>query len=260
MTSSHFVTVRSSHQHHLCSQPYWRMPTVPDTKAPRRPCTVSVPTYTLRARVARCTISCTPVKSANATRESNSGQPAAIWARHHHGFCQRFSVHQREVYHPQHRRTTVEVRAFHPIGTPLHGDIGGMGFLRQHARLDGIPSSIVSDRDVVFTSTFRKKLFTLVGVTLQMSSTFHTQSNDQSKATNKIIMMYLRCLTGNWTRQWLRWLLWVEFCYNSTYHSSLRTSSLRVVYGVTHHSCLPTRPMRPSCQWWTVNFAFAMSF
>jgi hypothetical protein len=89
----------------------------------------------------------------------------------------------------------------------------------------------VSDRDVVFTSTFRKELFTLIGVTLQMSSTFHTQSDDQSKATNKIITMYLRCLTSNRTRQWLQWLLWAEFCYNSTYHSSLRTSSFRVVYG-----------------------------
>jgi hypothetical protein len=64
-----------------------------------------------------------------------------------------------------------------------------------------------------------------------MSSVFNPQSDGQSKATNKIITMYLRCLTGDRPRQWLRWLPWAEFCYNSAYHPSLRTSTFRVVYG-----------------------------
>jgi hypothetical protein len=43
--------------------------------------------------------------------------------------------------------------------------------------------------------------------------------------------MYLRCLTGDRPRQWLCWLPWPKFCYNSTYQSSLRTLPFRVVYG-----------------------------
>jgi hypothetical protein len=43
--------------------------------------------------------------------------------------------------------------------------------------------------------------------------------------------MYLRCLAGDCPRQWLKWLPWAEFCYNSVFQSSLWTSPFKVVYG-----------------------------
>ena len=43
--------------------------------------------------------------------------------------------------------------------------------------------------------------------------------------------MYLRCITGDRPRDWLDWLPWAEFCYNTAYHSSLRTTPFTVVYG-----------------------------
>jgi hypothetical protein len=73
-------------------------------------------------------------------------------------------------------------------------------------RLHEILSSIVSDRDLVFTSKFWHELFGLCDVELHMSSAFHPQSNGQSKAMNKVITMYLRCLAGDRPRQWLQWL------------------------------------------------------
>jgi hypothetical protein len=56
---------------------------------------------------------------------------------------------------------------------------------------------------------------------------------DLNQATNKIITMYLQCLTGDWPRNWLQWLPWVEveFRYNFWFQASLRTSSFQVVYG-----------------------------
>jgi hypothetical protein len=45
-----------------------------------------------------------------------------------------------------------------------------------------------------------------------------------------VIMMYLRCFLGDHPRQWVQWLPWAEFCYNSAYQSSLRTSSFCIVY------------------------------
>jgi hypothetical protein len=70
-------------------------------------------------------------------------------------------------------------------------------FFAEIVRLHGIPSSIVSDRDPVFTSSFWRELFRLAGVKLQFTLAFHPQSDGQSKSTNKIISMYLRCLTGD---------------------------------------------------------------
>jgi hypothetical protein len=97
--------------------------------------------------------------------------------------------------------------------------------------LNNIPSSIVNDRDPVFMGQFWKELFSLASAKLQMSSAFHLQSNGQSKATNKIITMHLRCLTGDRPKQWLHWLPWVEFSYNSSFQTSLKTSPFKVIYG-----------------------------
>jgi hypothetical protein len=43
--------------------------------------------------------------------------------------------------------------------------------------------------------------------------------------------MYLRCLAGDRPHSWLQWLPWVEYCYNSSYHSTLRTTPFNLVYG-----------------------------
>jgi hypothetical protein len=86
---------------------------------------------------------------------------------------------------------------------------------------------VVSDHDPVFTSNFWRKLFKLASVQLHLSSAFHPQS----EATNKTITMYLHCLAGDRPRQWLQWLPWAEFIYNTAYRSSLHTSPFRVIYG-----------------------------
>jgi hypothetical protein len=61
----------------------------------------------------------------------------------------------------------------------------------------GVPSSIVSDHDPIFTGHFWWELFSLAGIKLLMSSVFHPQSDGQSESANKIITMYLRCLANN---------------------------------------------------------------
>lgn len=70
-------------------------------------------------------------------------------------------------------------------------------FFADIVRLHGIPASIVSDRDPVFTSAFWKALFEASGTKLLMSSAFHPQTDNQTEAVNKAIGMYLRCLRGD---------------------------------------------------------------
>jgi hypothetical protein len=43
--------------------------------------------------------------------------------------------------------------------------------------------------------------------------------------------MYLQCLVDDRPRQWLQWLSWAEYCYNTSFQSSIRTSPFQVVYG-----------------------------
>jgi transposase InsO family protein len=104
-------------------------------------------------------------------------------------------------------------------------------FFMDIVRLHGFPESIVSDRDPVFTSNIWRELFKLAGVTLRLSTAFHPQTDGQSEAVNKSIAMYLRCITGDHPRAWLEWLPWAEYCYNTAFHSALRTTPFQVVYG-----------------------------
>ncbi|WVZ98121.1 hypothetical protein U9M48_043599 [Paspalum notatum var. saurae] len=120
---------------------------------------------------------------------------------------------------------------FIPLAHPYTATTVARAFFAEIVRLHGIPASIVSDCDPVFTSAFWRELFELSVTKLNMSSAFHPQSDGQSEATNKIITMYLRCLTGDRPRQWLQWLLWADFCYNSSFQASLGMSPFRVIYG-----------------------------
>lgn len=86
---------------------------------------------------------------------------------------------------------------FIPLGHPYSAESVAQAFYTEIVRLHGIPQSIVSDRDPVFTSLFWKELMRLAGIKLHMSSAFHPQSDGQTEAANKVIIMYLRCFTGD---------------------------------------------------------------
>jgi hypothetical protein len=83
----------------------------------------------------------------------------------------------------------------------------------------------------MFTSAFLKALFVAPSSKLLMSSAFHPQTDDQMEAVNKAIGMYLRCLTSDRPRQWVRWLPWAEYVYNTAFHTALQDTPFRVVYG-----------------------------
>ncbi|WVZ83528.1 hypothetical protein U9M48_030666 [Paspalum notatum var. saurae] len=66
---------------------------------------------------------------------------------------------------------------FIPLAHPYTATTVARAFFAEIVRLHGIPDSIVSDRDPVFTSAFWRELFRLSGVQLNMSSAYHPQSD-----------------------------------------------------------------------------------
>ena len=71
----------------------------------------------------------------------------------------------------------------------------------------------------------------LTGTKLHMTSAFHPQSDGQTEAANKIIVMYLPCLTGDRPRQRLRWLPWAEYIYKTAYQTATQETPFKLVYG-----------------------------
>ncbi|GJR28688.1 ty3-gypsy retrotransposon protein [Tanacetum coccineum] len=97
-------------------------------------------------------------------------------------------------------------------------------FLDSVYKLHGLPSTIMSDRDKVFLSLFWKSLFKMLKVQLCMSTSYHPQSDSQTKAANKCLETYLRCMTGEKPKEWMKWLPLAEYWYNTNFYNSIKTT------------------------------------
>ena len=84
-------------------------------------------------------------------------------------------------------------------------------FLNNVYRLHGLPSAIISDRDQIFTSNLCRELFRLADVTLQMSSSYHPQSDGQTERLNQTMETFLRCFVNACPAKWSSWIALVEF-------------------------------------------------
>jgi transposase InsO family protein len=73
---------------------------------------------------------------------------------------------------------------FIPLVHPYSAESVAQAFFADIVRLHGVPQSLVSDRDPVFTSTFWRELMRLMGTKLHMMTVFHPQSDGQSEAAN----------------------------------------------------------------------------
>jgi hypothetical protein len=98
-------------------------------------------------------------------------------------------------------------------------------------KLHGMPRSITSDRDTIFTSNFWKQLFQSLGTKLNYTTAYHPQTDGQSERVNQCLEMFLRCMVQEDPKQWRRWLPLAEFWYNATVHSSIGCSPFKALYG-----------------------------
>ena len=97
-------------------------------------------------------------------------------------------------------------------------------FFRKVIKLNGFPSTIVSDMDVKFVIYFWKTLWKLFGTTLKFSSTFHPQTDSQTKVVNCSLGDMLRYLVGVKQGVWDLILSTTEFSYNNSINRSTSKS------------------------------------
>ncbi|XP_020701222.1 uncharacterized protein LOC110113127 [Dendrobium catenatum] len=109
--------------------------------------------------------------------------------------------------------------------------------------LHGLPKTIVSDRDVKFTSYFWKTLWFKMGTKLQFSTAFHPQTDGQTEVVNRSLGNLLRTLVGENLRDWDSKLPIAEFAYNNSVNRTTGLSLAEIVYGYQPRQPIDLIPM-----------------
>ena len=104
-------------------------------------------------------------------------------------------------------------------------------YLDEIVRLHGVPVSIISDRGTQFTSRFWRALQEALGTRLDLSTTFHPQTDGQSERTIQILEDMLRACVMDFGGGWERYLPLAEFAYNNSYQASIQMEPFEALYG-----------------------------
>ncbi|GJX48704.1 putative reverse transcriptase domain-containing protein [Tanacetum coccineum] len=104
-------------------------------------------------------------------------------------------------------------------------------YLKEVVSKHEVPVLIISDRDGKFTSHFWKSLHKALGTRLDMSTTYHPETDGQSERTIQTLEDMLRACVLDFGKGWDKHLPLVEFSYNNSYHTSIKAAPFEALYG-----------------------------
>lgn len=93
----------------------------------------------------------------------------------------------------------------------------------------GMPTSLLGDREKIWTSTFWQALMSRLGTTLHLMTAYHPQGDDQSKRTNLTVGQVLQTFTLKRHGRWLESLPAAEFAFNSAPNAATGFSPFELV-------------------------------
>nr|GFA31861.1 putative reverse transcriptase domain-containing protein [Tanacetum cinerariifolium] len=103
-------------------------------------------------------------------------------------------------------------------------------YLKESVCKHGVPVSIILDRDPIFASRFWRYLQESLEMSLDMSKTYHPQTDGQSERTIQTLEDMLRACVIYFGSGWDKNLPLAEFSYNNTYHASIKAAPFEALY------------------------------
>jgi hypothetical protein len=100
--------------------------------------------------------------------------------------------------------------------------------------LHEVPKKIVSNRGTQFTSMFWERLHEILDTQLHFSSSYHPQTDGQTKRVNQILEDMLRACALQYGRSQDKGLPYAKFSYNNSYQESLKMTPFEMLYS---HRC-----------------------
>ena len=124
-----------------------------------------------------------------------------------------------------------KVAHFIPVRSSYNATFVARVYMEQVVRLHGIPKKIISNRDLVFTSSLWRSLQRELGTQLNFSFSYHTETDGQIECVNHILEDMLRMYVMDRQNRWEEFIHLVEFAYNNGYHSSIGMAPFQALYG-----------------------------
>jgi hypothetical protein len=82
-----------------------------------------------------------------------------------------------------------------------------------------------------FTSKFWERLHETLNTQLQFSSSYHPQTDGQTKRVNQILEDMLRAFALQYGRSWDKSVSYAKFSYNNNYQESMKMAPFEMLYG-----------------------------
>ncbi|GKA21013.1 reverse transcriptase domain-containing protein [Tanacetum coccineum] len=103
-------------------------------------------------------------------------------------------------------------------------------YIKELVSRHGVPISIISDHDSHFTSRFWQSMQNALGTQLDMSTTYHPETDGQSERTIQTLEDMLQACVIDFVKGWERQLPLVEFSYNNSYHANIKAAPFEALY------------------------------
>ena len=118
----------------------------------------------------------------------------------------------------------------------------------------GMPKTLVSDRDTLFTSAFFKHLTSICGVKHGLTTSYHPQADGQVERVHRTLGDMLRNYIGSLAlNEWHTLLPAAQFAINNSWHVSLGSSPFKLILGyrprLPFHISDVVNPYPPAREW-----------
>jgi hypothetical protein len=94
-----------------------------------------------------------------------------------------------------------------------------------------LPTKIISNRDLRFTSHFGRALTKKLGIKQNLSMVFHPQTDGLSEHKNQWIEQYLRLVMSTAPEDWMHWLALALAVHNNRRNSTTGLSPNQILLG-----------------------------
>ena len=135
--------------------------------------------------------------------------------------------------------TAIDVFSIHAFAYPVSINTAvntakvTIDIFTRHAYL---PTLNITDKGSVFVSQILHEVAETLGLTLKHATTEYTQTIGVLEGSHGAIKNSLKMTSGEYRKQWHKYLPIAILIYNTTYHSSINCKSSRVIHGRVPHN------------------------